>query len=391
MSSTVRAFLAACQYVSRMVEGNGLRINFYIIRQAAYPRLPWLPSEMRNNVAKIVTASWKSWLATGRVGHPPTFERPIVQYSEGRDWSLPSPRVVSLRTLARRIRVGFTTGPRDALRLAMGAASGELGAAVLVRERRGWFLKISVELPNPPTWTPETPIGVDRGIDRIAVARALGASPLVCSASALKHARARYARTRTRLQLRGTPSAMRVLRRLRGRERRLVLDACRKAAHATVEYALGFRCPVLVLEDLNGIQGRCVRKSRRNTRHRLDISTWAYDSFLSCLELAAEANGLPLDFVTPSWSSKTCPRCGDARDANRRGASFRCHYCNYRNHADVVGATNLARRWLHEHARQPWGPVSGPNERGYDEWAMATPPDAQAIETSGGADTPLPT
>src|SRR5207247_9078823 len=100
--------------------------------------------------------------------------------------------------------------------------------------------------------------------------------------------------------------------------------------------------------------------------------------------------GVPLVVVNPAWTSRTCPKCGDARAENRRDAWFHCGHCGYMNHADVVGATNLARRWLHEHAPQPWGSVNGPNERVIADHAKVWT-DAQAADSIGGVDTPLPT
>ncbi len=349
---------------------------------------------MRNNAAKLVAGAWRSWAAGGRAGRCPEFTRPLVLYTFKRDWNLLGLRRLSLRTLGHRIRVDYVTSSRDAERLAAASVLGRIGGALLVKRKRGWFLNVSVELPDPPSWEPLTPVGVDRGVECVAVARALGRSPLVCSAGSLRHSRSQYLRTRRRLQAKGTPSSKRVLRRLSGREARLGLDTDRKAARAIAEYALGFERPILVLEKLTGVQRRCVGSKRVASTARATLSGWTYDSFLDCLTLAAESRGIPIEFVTPAWSSRTCPRCGDARSENRKGSRFHCRYCNYCNHADVVGATNLARRWVHEHALQPWGPVNGPDERGkmYRESSLeSTPSDAQASGKPGGVDTPLPT
>lgn len=342
----------------------------------------------------MVTGAWKSWVAGGSVGRPPHFAKPLVQYTYGRDWSVLDQCVVSLRMLRHRVHLAYVSSPQGAERLSSAVASSRIGGALLLERRRGWFLNVSVELPSPPSWKPVTPIGVDRGVDYVAVARALGKRPLVCSARTLRHSKTQYVRTRNRLQARDTASAKRVLRRLSGRESRLGVDTNRKAARAVADYAIRFDRPVLVLEELRGVQSRCLPKTRHASEARVALSGWTYNSFLECLLLAAESQGIPVEFVTPAWSSRTCPRCGDARIANRNKSSFRCQYCNYQNHADVVGATNLARRWLHEHAQQPWGPVNGPNERGKDQGeprTAVTPADVQAPGLPGSVDTPLPT
>lgn len=393
MTATGQAFALAYQNVLREIADKSLQTDFFAVRRVMYARLTGLPSEMRNNAIKAATSAWKSWIAMGRRGHPPRSRRNTVLFTHGRDWSLPAPGIVSIRTLAHRVRVRYIMSPGDACRLAVAASDGRVGAAALTRQAKGWFLRVCVDLPDPRSWRPATPVGVDRGVGYIAVARALGASPRLCSAGMIQHVRRQYSKTRERLQGKATPSARRVLRHLSGRESRFVVDANRKAARGIVDYALQFDRPVLVLENLKGVQDRCLGRDGHGAAHRSSISTWTYNSFLACLELAAEDRGLPIDFVTPAWSSRTCPRCGDAREANRRGTRYHCLHCGYRNHADVVGATNLARRWLHEHALPPWGSVNGPDERGNTDWTDGTEslPDVQAAAQRGGVDTPLPT
>lgn len=394
LAETATAFRKACEFIGECLAAEPIPLNFFSVRQATYRRIKNLPSEMRNNAAKAVTEAWNSWIARDRKGRRPSFEKPYVRYTFGRDWSILAKNLLSIRTLRRRERLAYVTGSRDAQRLSESLITGGVGGALLKRRESGWFLNVCVDLPNPESWEPRTPIGVDRGIDCIAVARAVDESPLVCSAGSLRSSRTRYLQTRNRLQEKNTASSKRVLRHLSGREARMVLDANRKAAKAVAGYALRFDQPVLVLENLCGVQARCISRTRPRGTARTALSGWTYSSFLNCLNLVAESRGIPVEFVTPAWSSRTCPRCGDARAENRKGSAFHCRYCAYQNHADVVGATNLARRWLHEHALQPWGLVNGPNERGSQEGGPnnpAAPTDAQAPGVPESVDTPLPT
>ena len=49
--------------------------------------------------------------------------------------------------------------------------------------------------------------------------------------------------------------------------------------------------------------------------------------------------------VDPAYTSQTCPACGHIEKANRvTQAEFACLACDYREHADVVGATNILRK-----------------------------------------------
>lgn len=396
LAETARTFTRACQSITKRIEQAQLAVNFFAIREDVYRRVTNLPSEMRNNATKVVTSAWKSWIASGRHGHPPVFTRPIVYYSFRRDWNLLRPTLLSLRTLHRRVRITFATGDIDAERLRAASGCEGVGGAHLVRTSRGWFLRASVTLPNPLSWTPTTPIGVDRGVKWMLVARGPNAVPLLIDASPLNHMKLHAVQMTARLQCKATRSAKRVLRESWRKDRRTLLDAHRAAASLLLRYALTFERPVLVFENLKGIQTRCARRGRSSgdSGPRILLNGWAYRQLLSSVELAAEARGVPIAFVNPAWTSRTCPECGDARAANRRGSEFKCGYCGYRNHADVVGATNLARRWSSEHARGSWGSVSGPDECGHPsawELPIGTVADAQTVDPVDGADTPLPT
>jgi putative transposase len=56
-------------------------------------------------------------------------------------------------------------------------------------------------------------------------------------------------------------------------------------------------------------------------------------------------NGGMLLTVPPQNTSRTCPCCDHVSEDNRKTqAQFKCVSCNYKNHADVVGAMNILER-----------------------------------------------
>ncbi len=359
---TAEAFRQACQVVGNRLRLGELRPNAYLLRSATYADLNFLPSQMRCNVSRVVAGAWKSWKSNGCKGKPPTFSRSWVPYSEGRDWSLRPGGVVSIRTLSCRVKLEYRTSPLGQERLGRALGCGGLGGALLIRKRKGWFLNVTIALPDTPVSSPLTPIGIDRGIAYTPVARAPNAQPLMIRGNRLRHYCDHYRGVRRRLQRKGTRSARRLLQRLSGREKRFVLDQARVAARNICRYALGFERPILVLEALYGIREDLYETSlRKGKRYRYLLNAWAYRILLNAMIAAVEELGIPYVLVSPAWTSRTCPRCGDAREGNRSGVVFHCLHCGYKNHADVVGATNLARRWLQEHAQQPWGRVNGPD------------------------------
>jgi transposase len=60
-------------------------------------------------------------------------------------------------------------------------------------------------------------------------------------------------------------------------------------------------------------------------------------------EKEAQLAGVPVVIINPAYTSKMCPKCTAIDDKNRKTQSeFCCTGCNYTEHADVVGATNIA-------------------------------------------------
>ncbi|MFC5186926.1 RNA-guided endonuclease InsQ/TnpB family protein [Actinomadura harenae] len=66
--------------------------------------------------------------------------------------------------------------------------------------------------------------------------------------------------------------------------------------------------------------------------------------FLGILAQKAESAARVLIPVDPRNTSRTCPRCGHVDARNRDGERFQCTSCDHRDHADRVGAWNIAHR-----------------------------------------------
>ncbi|MGW6054198.1 RNA-guided endonuclease InsQ/TnpB family protein [Streptomyces sp. NPDC055189] len=66
--------------------------------------------------------------------------------------------------------------------------------------------------------------------------------------------------------------------------------------------------------------------------------------FLAILAQKAESAARVLIPVGPRNTSRTCPPCGHVDGESRDGEKFRCTACGHRDHADRVGAWNVALR-----------------------------------------------
>lgn len=361
----VEAYRDACQTVSSAI-AHGERANARALHGNHYGTLrKTLPAQISESVFRTVVGAWKSWRSNGSRGDPPAFRRSFAVLQggpRGRDWGLKPDGTVSFRLLGRRARVAYQTGTIGIERLTAAKAVDGLGGTRLVHKRKGWFLEVSVNLPTPAAaYAPATTVGVDVGLNVLAVARAPGARPFVVRGGDVRRHRNDAYRLRRRLQGKGTRSARRVLEAQSGREQRFCQDRVRVAAKAIVAYAKSHNAAIR-LEDLTGIRvgKRCGRDGNRR------LHSWAYRRLQQAVAHRAEAEGVPLAWVEPAYTSQACPRCAHTAKANRDGARFECRSCGYRNHADIVGATNIALKPALAKVEGARGRVNGPDERGGD-------------------------
>lgn len=251
-------------------------------------------------------------------------------------------RCLSWQHDARTVSVWSTVGRLKGVRFA-----GSLDhLATLVAHRKGetdlvhrdglWLLVATCDVPRPEVVDPVGWLGVDLGIVNIATTsdgcRATGRR--------LNRHRRRMAGLRRKLQAKGTKSAKRVLKRVRRREARFVTDTNHTISKRHVTLAQR-TCRGIGLEDLAGIRDRArLRKPQRVVLH-----SWAFAQYGAFVVYKAARAGVPVVFVDPRDTSRTCFRCRHVDKRNRRGqALFVCRRCGYRAHADHNASHNIGHR-----------------------------------------------
>lgn len=338
-------FRDACQYISNCIQ-QGASINRGRLQRRYYRGLReqfHLPSQMAQSVIRVVVGVYRSLRSTQKLKCIPTFRRPQVQFQYNRDWSF-TKGLVSLRTVITRRRFRFITGGHQQQKY-LDDPAWVCGGARLIERKGCFYLHITVEKETPPLKKSATPIGIDRGIRAFAVARVPEAAPLIIRGGSLISYREKMWRLRRRLQAKGTRSARRLLRHLRHREKRFVLDVCRCVAKMVLQYAQRSNQPILVFENLAGIRGRVRTRSKKNRRQ---LHSWPFLILKKAIFKKAEELGLPVTIVDPAYTSQRCPACGTISKRHRRRNNYRCQRCKYQNNADVVAATNIAWLWLND-------------------------------------------
>lgn len=270
-------------------------------------------------------------------------------------YSIRSGNIVSIQTLGGRIQLPYVAGGPHFDRL-----NAERGAAKLVLRKGRWYLHIACEVDECTPIQPTGALGVDLGIVNIATDsdgdRYTGAG--------VESVRVRILNLRSDLQSCGSKRAKRTLKRLAGRESRF-----RSNTNHTLSKRLVVKAKdtgrTIVLEDLKGIRDRVtVRKSQR-ARH----SGWSFFQLREFVAYKAKIAGVPVILVDPRNTSRTCTECGYCDKANRRSQSeFVCKSCGFADHADVVGARNVARKAaVHQ-------PIVGVVDAGNTETVHRVPP-----------------
>ncbi|MGY0059222.1 RNA-guided endonuclease InsQ/TnpB family protein [Streptomyces sp. LZ34] len=349
---TLRACNEAATWVSSMAFEKDVKRNF-ALRKLTYGEVKqrWgLGAQAAQHVIKktcdaytTLTANLKAgnlgkpWSKRYRqaVGKPVVFRPGGAQPFDDRmlSWQVDQ-RTVSIWTVSGRVKeVAFTASAEQLARLAL----YRKGESDLVFRDGMWFLLATCEVPEaPPNTDPDGFLGIDLGVVNIATT----SDGQIMAGRRLNRGRLRERTLRAKLQKKNTPSAKRRLKKRRRKEARRAKDINHKIAkHVVAEAERTGRG--IALEDLTGIRERVrLRKPQRATH-----SSWAFAQLGRFIAYKARKAGVPVVYVDPAYTSRTCAECGHIDKANRVSqAWFACRSCGFVDHADRNGSRNIRAR-----------------------------------------------
>ena len=305
-----------------------------------------LKSQMACSAIITVIAKYKTILSEEHKWIQPKFKKPQLDLVWNRDYSLVQ-GVFSVNTLDGRIKAPFDIKGMEQY---FDKDKFKFGTARLVCSKRKYYLHIPVtsEVSDCETTEICNVVGIDRGINFIAVSYDSKGKSSFFDGGKVKHKRAQYKELRTELQKRGTSSARRRLKKIGQRENRWMNDV-----NHCVSKALVINNPsktLFVLENLKGIRG-ATEKVRRKDRY-VQVS-WSYYDLEQKLKYKAQRNSCLVISVDPRYTSQCCPKCGHIEKSNRNKKlhCFCCRNCGYRSNDDRIGAMNLFNlglNWIKE-------------------------------------------
>lgn len=237
-----------------------------------------------------------------------------------------------------------TTQGRHSFSLAHGGKqreqlmAGTTGEADLLFVDGNYYLSIAVKFLDPPKAdTSGGVLGCDMGIVEI-LTDSEGQS---FSGELVRAVRRRDREHRRHLQRRKTRSAFKRLQKVNRRAARFSRDVNHCISKHVVQKALLAK-KALALEDLSGIRERA---NGWNREMRWQIGSWAFADLAAKVCYKAAEVGIPVLFVDPRDTSKTCSSCGHCERANRKSqASFLCLHCGLCMNADSNAARNIEAR-----------------------------------------------
>ena len=207
----------------------------------------------------------------------------------------------------------------------------------LVKRDREWYAYFTLEKPFK-NYEPKTPIGIDLGERNLATVVALvddkPTKGTFFKGSKIKEVRHKYFNIRKKLQ---EKKRLDVVKRLRGKETRIVNHELHVIAKEIVEYAKQFPSPVIAMEKLTGIREDFKKGKKLNRR----FHSLPFRKLQKMVEYKAKIQGIKVVYIDPKNTSKTCHRCGYV--AHVEGREYRCPQCGLKYNRDLNASINIAR------------------------------------------------
>jgi len=119
-------------------------------------------------------------------------------------------------------------------------------------------------------------------------------------------------------------------------------DALHKTTKQFVDWCLKHDVNQVVMGDVEGVQRNTKKKRKKKTNQKL--SNWSFGKLYSLLEYKLKAKGISIEKVDESYTSQTCPVCGNRKKSKNR--NYTCK-CGYKEHRDIHGARNILTKTLY--------------------------------------------
>lgn len=325
LTETLKAFNAACNYISQKAWGSKTFGQFKLHKLVYYDvkELFGLNAQMAVRCIAKVAHCYKVNKKT-----MVKFRQYSSQPYDSRIFRLAANDIVSISTLKSREKISYQCG--DYQKELMKHRKGEVDLMFINGE---FYIGCVYEIDEQPIIEPEGILGVDLGIVNIAV----DSQGTHYSGRDVDIYRKKMANRRKNLQKKGTRSAKRKLKKINRKQERFQKDRnhCISKSIVATAKRLSFS---IALENLSGVRNGI--KARKSQRARM--SNWGFYQLKSFIQYKAKLLGIPVTEIDPKNTSRTCPSCNFVDKANRKTRDkFCCKQCGFSESADLVAAWNI--------------------------------------------------
>ena len=197
------------------------------------------------------------------------------------------------------------------------------------------YVYVSVSVAEKEPIKSEKYIGVDLNTTgHVAVVANPETGKILKIGKKAEHIHNKYKNLRKDLQKKGK---YRKVKQIKNRESRIVRDLNHKISDKIIETAI---------QDNSGIKLELLEGIRNNKKHsrsfNYSLNSWSFYQLQTFIEYKAKLQGIPVVYIEPAYTSKSCSRCGHI--GYRNDKYFKCPHCGHVDHADVNAAFNIALR-----------------------------------------------
>ena len=246
--------------------------------------------------------------------------------------------ICSISLIGCREKIAYTCYRPQLMQYAKGEAD-----IVIIRGK--FYLHQTIDIPDGEEETADEFIGVDMGLTDI-VSLSDGTN---ISSKEVKNIRNRYNKVRASVQSKGTRNCHKLLKRLKGRERRFATITNHRISKQIVAKAKKEHKGIAI-EDLKNIRWG-MNSKKRNKTFRRRSNSWSFSQLRSFLEYKCKIAGIKIVAIPPAYTSQTCHNCGHI--GIRNGKHFRCTHCGNNSDADINAAMNIAT-WGYVNTHERW-------------------------------------
>ena len=310
------------------------------------PETPWLsdaPCHSLQHALKDLDRAFKNFFA--KRTNFPRFKRK----EQGSSFRYPDPAQIKLDQNNSRIflpKLGWIHYRKSR------EVIGELRNVTIKNRGKKWFISIQTErevtrLAQAAT----TAIGIDLGINRFAT---MNDGSYIAPLNSFKKQQQRLRHHQQELSRKVKFSQNWKKEKAKVQKIHIGIANARKDYLHKITTTISKNHALVCVEDLqvsnmsksaSGTKEKPGKNVRQKSGLNRSILDPGWGMFRSQLAYKLQWNGGMLLTVPPQNTSRTCPCCDHVSEDNRKTqAQFKCVSCNYKNHADVVGAMNILER-----------------------------------------------